>query len=426
MRLASPRPRLLKAVAAACVLSAPLAPAAAAGTPADEGDRHRAGVVISVTTTRVGAPGNPPVAVVPFTDAVYTDCDAAPETSRGCLTVGAVGYPYEIGRLEITVAQWVAFLNTADPEGRDPFDLYDESESGASWPKYGQVEFSEDARRGRHYAPARPEWADKPYGFADFLDAARLVNSLVNGRILSKSTRNEGGFTYVTYQVRLSPRTERGMYDLDRPDTTRTEDSGFVVPSQNEWVKAAYYDPNGGGTNAYWKYPTNAGVFGDGDATAPSPTVLNPTTGDVTNASTQPLASYRPSGGAAPTWCPAQVPPDDCTTVNPLGLDPTTYAEVYQGSLSTVGQARTTSPWGTLDQGGNAVEWTDTITPPPTGQDFGRVWRRLHGGVSNSAPYQMWPSAVGLQPQDNYFYRHTYPWLGIRIGVIGDLEPEGR
>ncbi|WP_311137278.1 hypothetical protein [Streptomyces sp. I6] len=318
-----------------------------------------------MTTARVGDPGNPPVAVVPFTDAVYPDCAAAPETPSGCLTVGGVRYPYEIGKLEVTVAQWVAFLNTVDPDGRDRLGLYDANESGETWPRYGQIEFAEDARRGRHYSLAHPEWADKPYGFADFLDAARFVNSLVNGRVLEKDTTTEGGFTYHSYTVRLSPRTERGMYDLDRPDTTRTEASGFVVPSQNEWVKAAYYDPSGGGTYSYWKYPTNAGVFGDGDATAPGATVLDPATGDVTNASTQPLASYHPSGGTAPTWCPGQVPPAECATVNPLGLDPATYATLYQGSLSTGGQALTTSPWGTFDQGGNAVEWTDTITPPP-------------------------------------------------------------
>jgi formylglycine-generating enzyme required for sulfatase activity len=44
-----------------------------------------------------------------------------------------------------------------------------------------------------------------------------------------------------------------------------------------------------------------------------------------------------------------------------------------------VGQAKTASPWGTLDQGGNAVEWTDTIAPSPAGNSQGRVWRRLHG-----------------------------------------------
>ena len=113
--------------------------------------------------------------------------------------------------------------------------------------------------------------------------------------------------------------------------------------------------------------------------------------------------------------------------VNPFGLDPATYAELYQGSLGTVGQARTTSPWGTLDQGGNAVEWTDTITAPPAGTEAtARVWRRLHGGVSNAPAYQMWLSAIGLQPQDNAFYTATYPWLGFRIGVIGNLKPVGR
>ena len=112
---------------------------------------------------------------------------------------------------------------------------------------------------------------------------------------------------------------------------------------------------------------------------------------------------------------------DGCSTENPLGLSATNYQKAYSGVVQTVGQARTKSPWGTLDQGGNAVEWTDTITPPPSGRSGGRTWRRLHGGISNSTAYQMWPSAVGLQPQDNSFYVRTYPWLGIRIGVVGNL-----
>jgi formylglycine-generating enzyme required for sulfatase activity len=421
------RTRLRRALPAACGVAALLASSAladsgsAAASPPDPGGAASGGgAVITLTTAEVGAPGNPSVAVVPFKDAVYRSCADAPAGSTGCLTVGGVGYPYGIGQLEVTVAQWVAFLNTADPTGRDPHDLYDETESSTAWPKYGQINFSAGAGNSSHYSVAYPEWADKPYGFANFLRSARFANSLSNGRVLSKQVTASGAYTYDTYQVRLSARTERGMYDLARPDATRAQDSGFVVPSQDEWIKAAYYDPHGGGTYSYWKYPTNPGVFGDGDATAPAPTVLNPTTGDVTNAATQPLASYHASGLPAPSWCPGEVQPADCATVNPLGLDPTTYAQLYQGSLSTVGQARTTSPWGTLDQGGNAVEWTDTITAPPAGQSSLRVWRRLHGGISNAPAFQMWPSAVGLQPQDNVFFNRTYPWLGIRIGVIGD------
>ncbi|MFK4105842.1 hypothetical protein ACI2L1_38445 [Streptomyces sp. NPDC019531] len=423
MHFVSRRTRLSSAVVAACGLSALLAASVTAGSGAVAAEpRPSGGAVVTLTTAKVGAPGNRSVGILPFKDALYRSCTEAPSPSK-CLTVGGVRHPYEIGQLEVTVAQWVAFLNTADPEGRNRLGLYDETESSSAWPKYGQINFSSSAGRGSHYSVAFPEWENKPYGFANFLRAARFVNSLYNGRLISERSSTSGPFNYVTYQVRLSAQTERGMYDLARPQTTRTQRTGFVLPSQDEWIKAAYYDPRGGGTYSYWKYPTNPGVFGDGDATAPNPTVLNPATGDVTNAATQPLASYHASGKPAPSWCPGQLQPEACSTVNPLGLDPSTYAEVYQGSLGTVGGARTTSPWGTLDQGGNAVEWTDTITAPPSGRSSLRVWRRLHGGVSNAPAFQMWPSAVGLQPQDNVFYNHTYPWLGIRIGVIGDLKP---
>jgi len=418
MRRISSRSRLASVSLSIGLLAGALAGpgAAVAGAPAPAG---YGGGSVTITTATVGAPDNPAVAVVPFTDAVYRTCADAPTTSRGCLMVGRVGYPYQIGRLEVTVKQWVAFLNTADADGRDPHNLYDITESSTAWPRYGQINFAPRAGRGHHYSVAYPQWADKPYGFATFLRAARFANSLQNGRVIAKKTRDAGGFRYTSYEIRLSPRTETGMYDMARRAPTRTGGTGFVVPSQNEWIKAAYYDPSHGGKYSYWKYPTNPGVFGDGDDTAPKPTVLNPSTGDVTNGSTQPLASYHASGKPAPAWCPGQVPTDTCATVNPLGLDPTTYAEVYQGSLSTTGQARTLSPWGTLDQGGNAVEWTDTVTPPPGGQNGERIWRRLHGGISNAPAFQMWPSAVGLQPQDNAFFAHSYPWLGIRIGVIG-------
>jgi hypothetical protein len=31
-----------------------------------------------------------------------------------------------------------------------------------------------------------------------------------------------------------------------------------------------------------------------------------------------------------------------------------------------------------------------------------------------------------LQPQDNTLYTATYPWLGFRVGVAGDLNPHPR
>jgi formylglycine-generating enzyme required for sulfatase activity len=389
-----------------------------APTQAGAADRR---AVVSLTTVQVGSPGNPSVAIIPFTDAIYQSCADAPSGKAGCQTLGGVDYRYGIGRLEVTVAQWVAFLNTVDPTGRDRHNLYDSTESSSAWPKFGQINMSPRAARGRHYSVAYPEWADKPYGFANFLRAARFVNSLDNGRVLSTRPGRASTVPTVTRRIRLSQQTERGMYDMHKRKATRTKKNGFVLPSQDEWTKAAYFDPSGGGTMSYWKYPTNPGVFGDGNVSAPSPTTLDATTGDVTNASTQPLATYHAQDAAAPTWCPAGVQPaSNCTDVNPFGMDPTTYAKAYAGSLSTVGQAQTTSPWGTLDQGGNVVEWTDTITPSPVGTTKGRVWRRLHGGIANAPAYQLWLSAVGLQPQDNALFTVTYPWLGMRVGVIGN------
>jgi hypothetical protein len=391
-------------------------PAASGAAPAPS--------VLTFKTAKVGAPGNPSVGIVPFTNAVYSSCaEVVPaEKQPPCQQVGAVGYRYGIGQLEVTVAQYVAFLNTADPAGKNKHKLYSSTESSTEWPKYGQINFAASAAPGHHYSVALPEWADKPYGFANFLRSARFANSLYNGQVLSKETSSVGSFQYITYRVRLSPRTENGMYDMHVRAMTRSHKTGFVIPNQNEWIKAAYYDPNGGGKYSYWQYPTNPGSFGDEGTAAPHQAKLNPTTGDVTNASEQPLANFHTAETPAPSWCPSAFSVTTCATVNPLGIKASTYEKAYQGSLGTVGQAKTTSPWGTLDQGGNAVEWTDTITPPPFGAKGHRVWRRLHGGIANAPVYQLWLSAVGLQPQDNTFYTATYPWLGIRIGVLGNLR----
>jgi formylglycine-generating enzyme required for sulfatase activity len=398
------------------VASALAGPAMSVASPAP--------AVLTLKTVRVGAPGNPSVGIVPFTDAVYSSCAEVEtiQTQPACQQVGGVDYRYGIGQLEVTVAQWVAFLNTADPAGRNRHKLYSANESSSEWPKYGQIDFSANATKGRHYAVASPEWADKPYGFANFLRSARFANSLYNGRLLFKHASANASFRYVSYRVRLSRQTEHGMYEMTKRAATRSHKSGFVVPSQNEWIKAAYYDPSGEGKYSYWKYPTNPGVFGDNTATAPFSTTLDLTTGDVTNASSQPLATFHAEKQPAPSWCPSSFSAETCATVNPLGMDPAAYEKAYQGSLSTVGQAKTTSPWGTLDQGGNVVEWTDTVTPPPSGRGGGRIWRRLHGGIANAPVYQLWLSAVGLQPQDNAFFTATYPWLGIRIGVLGNLK----
>jgi hypothetical protein len=152
----------------------------------------------------------------------------------------------------------------------------------------------------------------------EFSRAARFVNSLVNGEILSRTESSSGGFNYVTYEVRLSAESETGMYDLTDPATTRSNSTGFVVPSLDEWVKAASTTRTVAGR-------TRTGIpDGPADAQNASP---RPGNGDAVNAADQPVSSYKPTSpnapaGTYPTWCPPQAGADACSTVNPFQLLP--------------------------------------------------------------------------------------------------------
>jgi formylglycine-generating enzyme required for sulfatase activity len=390
----------------------------------------------------VGDPGNPSVGVwqvfktvgtsgagvtLPPNNStgIYKSCADAPASAPSCLTVGGVKDTFGIGEFQITVSQYVTFLNTADPDGKNLRQLYEDHMNPTVWPKYGAIAYSSGAPFGQHYSVAYPEWAQKPFNFGDFRRGAQVVNSLFNGKVLSKTSSTAGGFKYITYKVRLSPRTEQGMYDMSSKTPMRTASSGFVLPSNNEWVKAAYYDPKHGGTDSYWLYPT-------GPFNQPNVAVLNPTTGDVTNATKQPLATYNPNDpnssvdtpgapqGTAPDWCPSQAG-SNCNKLPidfPPGLD---LDKNFQSNVSTVGQDKTPSPWGAYDMGGNVVEHTDSLAPQPPGYHFVRDWRYYHGGVANAPAYQMAIYGFGYFPGDPQLGR-MYPWMGFRVGIIGNLN----
>jgi formylglycine-generating enzyme required for sulfatase activity len=83
----------------------------------------------------------------------------------------------------------------------------------------------------------------------------------------------------------------------------------YFLPSENEWYKAAYYDPaKNGGTGGYWQFPT-------GSDTAPTP------------------VPYGTNSGTAVYW----------------GNGP-----------ASVLQAGGLSPYGTMGQGGNVWQWEES------------------------------------------------------------------
>jgi len=121
--------------------------------------------------------------------------------------------------------------------------------------------------------------------------------------------------------------TETGAYTLNGATTdsallaiTRNPGANFVIPTENEWYKAAYYDPNKSGGAGYWDYPTKSNTS-PGQAMADVPS-------NNANCETAPY-----------TW------PIDSPYY-------TTLAGEFQNSAS---------PYGTFDQGGNVEEWNESI-----------------------------------------------------------------
>ena len=145
------------------------------------------------------------------------------------------------------------------------------------WPQYGSISYSSDADAGKHYSVAYPEWAQKPFNFGDFRRGARFANSLTNGDVLSKKDVVVRRLQVRHLQGAALAGDREGHVRHDQGDADANRRQGFVVPSNDEWVKAAYYDPKGGGTESYWAYPT-------GPFDPPNPSVLDPATGDVVNA----------------------------------------------------------------------------------------------------------------------------------------------
>ena len=106
---------------------------------------------------------------------------------------------------------------------------------------------------------------------------------------------------------------------------SRNPEAVWCIPTENEWYKAAYYDPSlNGGSGGYWLYPTKSNSV---------PTNVLSATG--TNNANFETGSYP----------------------NYVYTDPTNY-------LTAVGTfASSPSAYGTFDQGGDVWQWNEAIIP---------------------------------------------------------------
>ena len=258
---------------------------------------------VEIQTVSVGNPGNPG-------DTRYPD----PPVS----SFGGVDYEYRIGTFEVTAGQYRDFLNAVDPTGSNPYGLYNSSMDSSNfgcqitWNAGGSTyDFS-----GRP-SGAEADWVDRPVNYVSWGDAARFANWLHNGQPTGQLTGNP---------AQDAGLTEDGSYYLDGATSNaalllivREPDATWVIPSEDEWYKAAYHY-NNGVTGDYYDYPTSSD-------SVPSNLLGNPT--DPGNNATFRVGEF------------------------------TIGSPYYRTEVGA--HENSDSPYATFDQGGNVWEWNETV-----------------------------------------------------------------
>jgi formylglycine-generating enzyme required for sulfatase activity len=183
-------------------------------------------------------------------------------------TFGSVPYEYRISKTETTVNDYVAFLNavarfTTDASGQTLTyldNLYSAKEMGRDKQINAQIKRTGNGVSGYSYT-ADPRAGTLPIANTSWFSAARFANWMHNGQPIATA------FT-------TNPGTETGAYTLDNSNNfpTRNPEAKYWIPSENEWYKAAFFDPtlaeNGQRWNSrnhskqgvYWNYPTRNNV----------------------------------------------------------------------------------------------------------------------------------------------------------------------
>jgi len=256
--------------------------------------------LVNIEMVTVGNPGNA--------------ADISITTSLG--NSGSVSYTYQIGKYEVTNTEYCTFLNAVDRKGRNILELYepiwaiDDINGGIILIAGNDDGFKYVVKEG---------FDSKPVLLVTVFDAMRFCNWLHNGALVGGDTEN-GAYSLMGNSATPS----------NGATVTRNANAKFALPSENEWYKAAYYQPSdqGGDFDGYWFLPTRSNMS---------------------------AVDAEPPGNAF-----------SANFSNVLG-----FATPVGSYSSTIGF------YGTFDMAGNVSEWTDTI--------FGVGARVLRGGSFESS-----------------------------------------
>jgi formylglycine-generating enzyme required for sulfatase activity len=210
---------------------------------------------------------------------------------------GAVGYAYDIGKHEVTNTQYAAFLNAV--ARTDTYSLYNTNMAG----QLGGITRSSDS--GGYTYALKSGFENKAVNFVSFWDAARFANWLNNGQ--GSGSTETGGYTLTSGGIIANT-------------VTRSAGANWVVAGENEWYKAAYFDPaKNSGAGGYWSYATRSDTLGNN-------------------------TDFTAANGA-----------------NHYDGDYAVYNGGNDGALPVGTYANAASFYGTFDQGGNLREWNDAV-----------------------------------------------------------------
>jgi formylglycine-generating enzyme len=222
---------------------------------------------------------------------------------------GRVSYAYNIGKYDVTVGQYTAFLNAV--AATDTYGLYN-----ASMATDLNVAGIAQTITANGFTYSVIGSANHPITYASWGDAARFANWLQNGQ--------------PTGAQNLST-TEDGAYFLNGAITnnalnnvTRKAGATWFIPTENEWYKAAYYNP---ATSSYYQYPTSSNL-----PPSSAPPGSTPNTGN-----------FKSGNGA-------------------YALTGSTSYSSTQNYLTDIGAyTASASPYGAFDMGGDLYQWNEAL-----------------------------------------------------------------
>ena len=233
---------------------------------------------VTIQTVPVGSPNNAGDTVV------------AEDLTSG---YGSVSYSYFIGKYDVTNSQYDEFLNDKDPTGANALGLWN---SNMATSTFGGINFVANNSNGTKYSLIAGR-ENHPVNYVTWYDAARFANWLNNGQ--GTADTETGAYTLLGG----TPIPSNGA------SVGRNSGAKIFLPSENEWYKAAFYNPP---TSSYFGFPTS-------NNGAPSP--------------------------SQPTSVPNSA----------------NYNNVV-GNLTDVGAyTGTTSPFGAFDMGGDIFQWNEAI-----------------------------------------------------------------